>query len=597
MLSAITGIKKGIRIMTNNESTSLKFNKLFLTELKSVLTQYFKTEKLKSFMFLILITLCIIVTVRATVGFNMFNRDFFNALSAFNSKEIMVQIGKLSFFIALLMFAEAYNAYLSGLLAIKWRRLATENFVSRWLKHKKYYFLKMENKVDNPDQRIASDLDQFPVSTLGLYGIFFNSVLTILTFGITLWQSSVPLQIAGSAYHIPGFFCWCALTYSIVGTWITNLLGGKLAGLNFTQQKLNANYRLGLIKLQEASEEIALYNGEPAEQTKLSQSFLTVLANALSINNIKKRLTFFAGGYSHTGMVLGLIITAPFYLNKQIDMGTMMLVAGGFTYTINSFSIFVQCFQALADWRATLHRIAEFDTTLSQQRPAENTTICVSRHNRTDVEIRDLTITTPAGRNLLTGINLHLLPATSYIIRGNTGAGKSTLFKAIADLWSHGSGSIKLPQAAKILFLPQRPYLFHGTLKANLIYPDNEAFADENLITMLREVGLGEFQSKLETVMDWSRTLSLGQQQLLGFARILLNQPNIIFLDEATSALDESIEAFIYTLLKNRLPQAIILSIGHRSSLNKFHDNYLMVRNSALKFDKVIAHEVEEALI
>lgn len=582
--------------MTNNEPRSLKFNKLFLIELKSVFTQYLQTEKLKSFLYLLLITTCTIVTVRATVGLNMFNRDFFNALSGYHSKEIMVQIGKLTVFIALLMFAEAYNTYLCGLLAIRWRRLTTDNFVTRWLNNKKYYFLKSENRVDNPDQRIASDLDQFPVATLGLYGIIFNSVLTILTFGVTLWQSSVPLQLNGSTYHIPGFFCLCALTYSIVGTWITSLLGSKLAGLNFNQQKFNANYRFGLIKLQESSEEIAFYSGELAEQNKLSKSFLTVLTNALSINKIKKRLTFFAGGYSQIGMVLGFIITAPFYLNKQIDMGMLMLISGAFTYTINSFSIFVQCFQALADWRATLHRIAVFDDTLKQH-PREHATICVSRHNRTDVEIRDLTITTPQGRNLLTGINLHLLPATSYIIRGNTGIGKSTLFKAIADLWIHGSGTIKLPQAAKLLFLPQRPYLFEGTLKENLIYPDNETIAEEKLATILREVGLGELQNKLEIARDWPRTLSLGQQQLLGFARILLNQPNIIFLDEATSALDESMEGFIYTLLKNRLPKAIILSIGHRSSLNKFHDNALLVRNSALKFDKMYSHDLEEALV
>lgn len=568
--------------MLNPTNKRLRFDKTFFAEFFLVISKYFYTNKLKSLFLIFLITLCTVGSVYALVALNEFNKDFFNALETAQTQKIFKLTWWLLLIMAVNMVSKAYSDYFAGLLAIQWRRLVTQNYIARWLEGKKYYYMKINaQQIDNPDQRIATDLEQFPTTVLFIFTLILTSVLTVLLFGCVLWKASVPIKFGAISYQIPGFFFFCAIIFSTGGTWLVNLVGRKLATLSYEQQKCNAYFRTDLIKLQEACEEIALYRGESHEQNKITKSFASVVNNSLAINKLKKRLSFFNNGYTSVGLILGFLLAAPFFLAKQIDMGTMVLVSGAFSYTINSFSIFVGIFPGLAEWRATIHRIAEFDKNLD--RPAEiKSDIVVQRHHKDMIELSDLQLKCPQGKILLKDINLTLIPATNYLIRGNTGIGKSTLFKAIAGLWLHGSGCVAIPQSAKILFLPQRPYLFEDTLRANLLYPNKESCSNEQLITILNRVGLGKYENNLDEIKNWQRTLSLGQQQLVGFARILLNNPTIIFLDEATSALDEEIEGFLYTYLRNQLPDAIILSIGHRSTLDKFHDQILYAKNSTL---------------
>jgi putative ATP-binding cassette transporter len=383
--------------------------------------------------------------------------------------------------------------------------------------------------------------------------------------------------------HIPGYLVWAALLYAGAGTWITVKIGWPLVPLNFARQRFEADFRFSLVRLRENAESIALYGGEPVELRIFHERFQKVFENFWQIMKRQKRLTWFTAGYAQVAVIFPVVVVAPRYFAKQIGLGGLMQIVNAFSAVQSSLSYIISSYTEIAAWQAVTERLSAFDERLFAIRePVCAPRRIVIRRGDTGIAVEDLDLDLPDGTPLLRGIDFTAAPGEAMLIIGPTGAGKSTLLRAIAGIWRFGRGEIRLRED-RILFLPQRPYMPLDTLCCALVYPhgDNYPFSTEQLTAALEKVGLGALATELDEVENWSQRLSLGEQQRLAFARILLAEPTLVFLDEATSALDERSEAHLYGLLRNAAWKPIIVSVGHRRTLRNLHDHILDVATFA----------------
>lgn len=558
----------------------LKFNKQCFRDFWHLLKPYWKSEeKWSAFGLLALNILCIIIEVRASVAINDYNKDFFDALQNFDTAAMITCLWHFVVAIAILLLTFGYAVYFNGLLSIRWRRWLTKHYLNNWLTNHNHYRLTFaKNNIDNPDQRISEDLEKFPDTTLTAFFLLFQSFLTLGSFGYILWSLSGSLTVPLGSWQltIPGYLCWAALLYAVIGTWITGWLGKKLSSLDYQQQRYNADFRFSLIRLREASEQVALYKGETAENNKLYHLFDHIFENFIKIISLRKRLTFFNNGYNSAASILGLVISLPLYFAKKIHLGVMMQIAGAFGQVVSACAVLMNSFTLFAEWRAIIHRLTEFKHLIEEQpQQTEHTKIIFQTHAHRDIKVNNLALVLPEGKSLISDINLVLHAGGRFLLNGKSGLGKSTFLRALAGLWPYGNGTIHFPENINTLFLPQKPYLPQGTLKDALLYPHNLSTSDEELAEILKICHLEKFQTQLNEPKNWAKDLSLGEQQLIAFARIFLSKPDIIFLDEATSALDESTENHIYQQLRTQRPDATIVSVGHRHSLHKFHSHVI----------------------
>ncbi len=556
---------------------NLKFDKQFFRDFWQLLKPYWKSEeKWSAFGLLFLVIFCIVSQVRLGVEFNQIRRDLYDALQNYNKAALIHTFTKYALLLVITLVIVGYNSYFSGLLTIRWRRWLTKQYLTDWLaKHTHYRMQALNKTVDNPDQRISEDLDSFPTISLGIFSNLLSSVLTLIAFGTILWGLSGNLQIpiGHSQITIPGYLLWAALLYACLGTWLNGLIGKRLANLNYAQQRFNANFRFGMARFREVSEQVALYRGEAVENTKFTNVFKTVFDNFINIIRIQKRLIFFQNGYNYITFVFELIVAMPLYFEKKIQLGGVMQIANALDNVIDAFSIFIALFVTLASWRAVVSRLTEFSHVMQEARHgAATTNITINEKKLDELIVDNLELQLPDGTPLLKHINFTIKPGEVVLLNGPSGVGKSTLLRALAGIWPHGHGTIYLPQNQRTLFLPQKPYLPLGTLREALLYPtDIENVSNEELIKLLNSVGLEKLIRDLAIVRNWSQELSLGEQQLVAFIRVLLQKPDWLFLDEATSALDETNEKMIYQKLRAQLPRTAIISVGHRSSLSQFH--------------------------
>lgn len=565
---------------TSLNQASLRFNKQFYIDFWRLFKPFWTSkERGKAVGMLILNIICILIGVWCTVAINEFNRDFYDALGKFDQAAILNVLGRFTLLLAVAILVYGYSSYFSLRITILWQRWLTDHFQNKWLSDHTYYHMQItDSGIDNPDQRVSEDLQQFASNTLNIFFNLLNSCLTLASFGYVLWSlsGSIEFTLAGINFHIAGYLCWAAFLFAALGTFIIGKMGRKLSGLDYQQQQYNANFRYGLIRLRENSEQIAIIGGEEAEKSKLDHLFQHIYDNFLSISSLQKNLAFFTNGYNILASIAGIVFALPLYLAKKTQLGGLMQTSGAFGSVISAFSIFVNSFYQLTQWRAVIHRLTEMNQTMHYL--AENkqkNAIILEKTQDLIVEIQNLNIASPQGTALLSNMNFTFEPGKSFLLCGPSGLGKSTLFRAIAGAWYYGSGNIRLPQNAEIMFLPQKPYLPLGTLKEALLYPNPQSASEEELLAVLALCYLDKFTLSLEKTANWSQTLSLGEQQLLAFGRILLHKPNIIFLDESTSALDEAKETAMYACIRKHLPQAIIISVGHRNSLHQFHDEII----------------------
>ena len=505
------------------------------------------------------------------VQINEWYNTFYNALQNYEAESFWSLIGQFSAIAFTYIIIAVYAVYLRQMLQIKWRTWMTRNYLNAWMGGQIYY--KLQDSTDNPDQRISEDIGQFVNLTLQLIIGFLRQLTTLAAFGVVLWElsGSFTLNIGGMEIVIAGYMFWFSFIYSGVGTFLAHKVGRKLIGLNFDQQKYEADFRFSMMRVRENSESIAFYRGEAAELEGFNLKFSNVIKNYWQLMKKTKHLNFYVNGYGQLAVIVPLIMAAPRYFSKEIQLGGLMQISSAFGRVQDALSFFVDSYDTLASLAAIISRLAGFTEHMDEAREIKSK---VTTAAAPELKISALNVSLPTGRELLKKLSLEVQNSKSLLVTGASGCGKSTLLRTLAGIWAYSSGEISLPKGSSVMFLPQKPYLPLGTLRRALIYPyaEKDSPPDEKLKRTLQLVDLPALADKLDAADDWSRILSLGEQQRLAFARVLLSAPDYIFLDEATSALDEPREIEMYKLLREQLPKVTIVSVGHRSTLFNLHD-------------------------
>lgn len=526
-----------------------------------------------------------LAAVAMLVQLNDWNRLFYDALQNRQVDVFWEQLGRFCYLAAAYIVIAVYKFYLTQLLELRWRTWMTTDLLGRWLAQGAFYRLELQRNStsnsppDNPDQRIQEDLNLFTSYTVSLSMGLLNAVVTLLSFVGILWALSggfaLPLpQALGGTADIPGFMVWAALLYCVAGTAITHWIGRPLVGLNFEQQRFEADFRHHLVRVRESSEAIALDRGQGVELAQLRQRFGRVLGNTLQLIRQQKRLTWFTTGFGQAAVVFPFLVAAPRFFSGAIQLGELMQVASAFGRVQDALSWFVDNYDRLAGWRATTDRITRFEASIQLQPLASIDRIATDSGA---IEVRQLALGLPDGQPLAELSGFAVQPGERVLIQGPSGCGKSTLFRALAGIWPHGSGVLALPAdfARQAMFVPQHPYLPEGSLRAALAYPEPDTtHPDANLREALQAMGLPGLCDRLDESAPWGQRLSGGERQRLALARVLLKQPRWVFADEATSALDEATEHKVYTELLALVQRTggSLVSIAHRPSVRAFHD-------------------------
>ncbi len=519
--------------------------------------------------------------VAINVMINQWTARFYNALQDKNWDNFFWELQVFCLLAAAFVLLAVYQLYLNQWLQIRWRTWMTRVYVARWLKDSTHYKMQLRgDAADNPDQRIADDINQFVEKTLTIGVRLLGSIVTLFSFLAILWALSdaAPLTMFGVAIDIPGYLVWAALIYSVAGTWLAHWIGWPLAGLNFRQQRYEADFRFNLVRVRENSEQIGLLRGEHAENARLGDRFRSVAENFKLLISRQKRLTFFTQSHSQFAVILPYILVSPAYFAGNVQLGGLTQTASAFGSVQESLSFFVTIYRTMAEWAAIVERLAGFRRSLdeAESQAAASAITAAPGGGATSIRIEELSLNKPDGNALLNSVATEFRPGDRLLLTGPSGAGKSTLLRAVAGLWPFGKGRVVLPPDARIMLLPQRPYFPVTTLANALSYPsDGGTFDDASLAEALNAVELPALAGRLHEEAHWNRMLSLGEQQRLGIARALLQKPDFLFLDEATASLDEEAEARLYGLLHTRLKGATIVSVGHRSTLNALHERHL----------------------
>jgi putative ATP-binding cassette transporter len=553
---------------------------------------YFRSEdKLAGRVLLAAVISIELSLVLINVLLNQWNNRFYNALQEKNWDGFVREIGIFSLLATFYIALSVYQLYLNQWLQIRWRRWMTSTYLGEWLHNANHYRMQLQgDAADNPDQRITDDVKLFVDQTLNIGVGLLSAVVTLASFVVILWGLSAasPLHIFGSEFAIPGYLVWGALIYAIFGTALTQWIGSPLVNLDFRQQRFEADFRFNLVRVRENSEQIALLQGESAERQRLSERFGRVVDNWYAIMRRTKRLTAFTSSYSQAAVIFPYVLVAPAYFADKIQLGGMMQTASAFSSVQQALSFFVSTYRTLAEWRAVVARLDGFEMAIASAATlatkADSIDV-VSSTGSEKIDLQQLLVRLPNGTPLVSADGFSIRRNERTLVTGPSGAGKSTLFRAIAGIWPFGNGSIAIPAKTTLMMLPQRPYFPVGSLKAAIVYPaEVSAFSSDRVRDVLISVGLPQLASRLDEEGHWNRMLSLGEQQRLGLARALLHAPQYLFLDEATASLDEASEAVLYRLIEEKLPATTIVSIGHRSTLEAFHQRKVVLTRSGEQF-------------
>ncbi|ALL63863.1 ABC transporter [Paraburkholderia caribensis MBA4] len=528
--------------------------------------------------------------VAANVWFNSWQRTFFDAIQQYNYPVFKYSLLQFTVIALALILLGSYRTYFRQMLEFRWRQWLTNRYLNDWLGDRAYYRIERDSLADNPDQRVSADLQGLASASLNLSLGLLSTTVTLFSFIVILWNLSgaFAFHMFGTEFSIPGYMVWAALIYAAVGSWVTHKVNHPLVSINYQQQRVEADFRFSLIRIRENADQIALYQGERSEEQQLKGVFSHIRENWRLIMRFTRRFNIVVISYSQLAIVFPYIAAAPKYFSKSISFGMYQQVTGAFGTVSDSFSWFINNYDSLAEWRATVNRLREFHRVMRSQHLHESVVegtahggINVHVTDTDSIEVTNLRLQRPNGEPMANVGSFTIAPKTRWLVRGPSGAGKSTLMRTLAGLWPFGEGTIEKPTDAKLLFIPQRSYLPIGTLKAALCYPSEaSAYSDEACREVLAVCRLPELAERLGESAHWERSLSPGEQQRLAAARALLQQPDFLFLDEATSALDPENESIIYNALIERLPNAAIVSVAHRKTLEAFHDQTLFIERA-----------------
>ena len=510
---------------------------------------------------------------------NQWYGRFYDALQNKDAAVFWREIGVFGWIAFANIAVQVVKFYVTQLLQLRWRAWMTRNYLARWMANKTFYRLELArfqaqagHSPDNPDQRLQEDMQLFTDYTMTLSMGLLNAVVTLLSFIGILWGLSgvVDVNVGGSTFHVAGSMVWLALVYCIAGTVITHYIGRPLIGLNFRQQRYEADFRHHLVRVREYSEAIALDNGEVVERRQLGNRFGAVLGNYLQLIKQQKNLVAFTAFFGQASVIFAFIVQAPRFFSGAIQLGQLMQVNSAFGRVQDSLSWFVDNYDRVAVWRATADRLTSFDDAMRTHETVQGE---LARTDAPALQTSALDVALPNGEQLLANVAVAVQPGDTVLLQGPSGSGKSTLFRAFAGIWPFARGKVALPGRA--MFIPQRPYVPDGTLRDALAYPEPAAnYSDDALRQALTDALLPDLASRLDDSDAWSQKLSGGEQQRLAIARVLLKKPAWLFADEATSALDAEAERTLYRRLSAQVKQAggAMVSIAHRAAVGEHHD-------------------------
>jgi len=491
------------------------------------------------------------------------------------------------------MLTSNFNVYVTSWINIRWRRWMTARYMRLWMEGGNHYRMQLTaTDTDNPDQRISEDISSFIGSTWMYTFSFAQNLLSLGTYLLLLWQMSatIPLILGGKDWSFPGYFIVLAIVWAIITTFIVHNVGKPLSRLNYNQLMYDANFRFALVRFRENSEQIALLKGEDVEHMRIMGIFGDAVVNQFRVMARTLKLGLVNGGGGTTGilnyvdaMMFTLLLGPAFFFYNAIDgYGTLMQIATAFQNVVNGFKWFQTWYAGLASYVAVTDRLYAFN--LNYERMLDAVEKSKLKYYETDddqIVIKHLDVYLPTGKKQISAENLVLKAGEKILIKGRTGAGKTTLFRVLAGIWPYGEGEIYLPKNKRVIVLPQKPYFPIGTLEEAISYPlPPHTYPREEIQKALITVGMEEFVNRLDEVGHWNMLLSGGEQQRVGIARAILFNPDYLFFDEATASMDEPSEEILYNKLLEIMKDTTIISIGHRSSLEKFHDRIIFAEDN-----------------
>ncbi|NIF18700.1 ABC transporter ATP-binding protein/permease [Pantoea sp. Cy-639] len=526
---------------------------------------------LLAFALLLVLTL---FSVRLNVLFSFWYNGFYSALQGLDQTAFWFLLGVFAVLASIHVLRSLFTYYVTQAFNIRWRVWLTERLSADWMRGDAYYrgqFL--AEPVDNPDQRIELDINAFVTGSVSLALGAVSALVSLVAFTGILWGLSAPLTVAG--IEVPRAMVFAVYVYVLLATWVAFRLGKPLIRLNFLNEKLTANFRYALMRLRENAENIAFYQGAQVERGTLLGRFFALIGNAWALVFRNLKFSGFNLGISQVAVVFPFILQAPRFFSGAIKLGDVMQTSQAFGQVQDSLSFFRESYDTFAQYRATLDRLTGF---LDANQQASALPRVFSESQPRALDISGLQVRRPDGHALIADLDLSLQAGQALLIKGPSGSGKTTLLRALAGLWPYAEGEVRRPMGNQALFLSQRPYLPLGDLRTAIAYPaDANPEQDARMQQALRQVNLAHLAERLDTANDWSHILSVGEQQRLAFARVLFNQPQVVFLDESTSAMDEGLEHAVYSLLRTEMPATLLVSVGHRSTLAGFHSHRLEV--------------------
>jgi putative ATP-binding cassette transporter len=546
----------------NSDNTIIRFYKLA--------KPFFVSEHYLKIIGILVLLVGLVLSIKGfDVLLSYIGRDFITALSKRREQEFIQSIVYYALAFGLGIPLVVFSRYTEERFALMWRRWLSHHTLDLYFSNNAYYKLNLAKTIDNPDQRIEEDIRSFTGTTLSLFLIFLQSIFALVAF-------------IGVLSHISWMLTAAAVAYALLGSLFTYLLGKPLIHLNFDQLKLDADYRYKLIKVRDSAEAIAFYKGHASEKTRARQKLKSALNNILSIIKRNRTLNFFTTGYNYFLIILPTIIVAPLYFQEQIEFGVVTQAGVAFGHVINALSVIVTNFGSLSSFAAVVKRLGTFTEALEEiKNSSSENTPNYTANNSNELIVKDLTVLTPTkSRALIENISFNL-ESGGLLITGSSGVGKTSLIRAIVGLWPIESGTITGPNQKEIMILPQRPYLPLGTLRSQLLYGHHRhGLTDKHLYQALVQAeleGLFERVGGFEAEVDWSATLSTGEQQRIGVARALVARPKFLILDEATTAIEDSGEDNLYETIKSFTTWYI--SIGYRSGLKQHHSSIIELMN------------------